>query len=166
MTVATLDDGSTADVADVIAHIETALNALRAIASSGDKDVDAEILSAEQALRRARIALLNRTHTARPPVFDDIVKRCIDGNAHTNGIGGLLRSESDKVAAFHIIQNELLAAIDAEREACAKLVETMCAEQRQMYSERDPEEVACDVVAAIRNRSAAVRASETMNTKR
>ena len=61
MTVATLDDGSTADVADVIAHIETALNALRAIASSGDKDVDAEIMAAEQALRRARLALLNRT---------------------------------------------------------------------------------------------------------
>ena len=63
-TVATLDDGSTADVADVIARIETALHALRAIASSGDKDVDAEILSAEQALRRARLALLNRTHTS------------------------------------------------------------------------------------------------------
>jgi len=61
MTVATLDDGSTADVADVIARIETALNALRAIASSGDKDVDAEIMAAEQALRRARLALLNRT---------------------------------------------------------------------------------------------------------
>lgn len=53
-TKPSLDDGTPTDAADIVARITTALNALKSIGSTGSENVDADIMAAEQSLRRAK----------------------------------------------------------------------------------------------------------------
>ena len=61
MTDAKSDDGDTMAPAQVSATIKQALALTQSIATTGDEKIDADILAAEQALRRARAALANRS---------------------------------------------------------------------------------------------------------
>ncbi len=60
MADAVADDGDRMEPAQVSATIKQALALMQGIATTGNEKIDAEILAAEQALRRAR-ALLSAT---------------------------------------------------------------------------------------------------------
>jgi predicted CopG family antitoxin len=61
---ATSDDMSRMSVSDVMERLRSALRDLTSIATTGDPKIDAEVLEAEQALRRAMKGIKATLHTA------------------------------------------------------------------------------------------------------